>query len=289
MCNLTNWGVCNPVTRHCVVLPPCISEHQSLDCCGFLTRVKDGFVKSYTVVKYSRRLRRFEVFFSEIGEWKTYTGYTVEHIFINYVILYAPPTDLNGILHWMHSARGIFAYDPHRNPHALSNISLPADRDNRVWKASRIGICGTHDGHLRYLEFAALSLSVWVLNDYGCGDNWLLQHRASHTNILKDVHKECKTLRNKVKLRPISFHPFDPDVVYLGFHQVFLSYNMQERKSQVLKTFRALRNGRKPYRWCRAFCLVIPPLPPSLPSSSKEATKEENEDYEASEEDGQAI
>ncbi|XP_073148323.1 putative F-box protein At3g28280 [Henckelia pumila] len=256
----TNWGVCDPVTKRCVVLPPCISEHFWSDGCGFLTQMKEGVVASYTVVKFAGIPRRFEVFLSGTGKWKAYAP---SHEYIMSGSLFSAPTDLHGILHWMHSFQGIFAYDPLRNPGAIRNIALPADDGGRVSKEDRIGMCGTHDGHLRYLESCAgLSLSVWVLNDYGCGDSWLLQHRARYADILQDVHPE--TLTKKIK--PVSFHPLDPDVVYLGCDRVFVSYNMRDGKCHVLKTF----DGDMVYNnnWDRAFCLVVPTIPPSLPSPS---------------------
>ncbi|XP_073138720.1 putative F-box protein At3g28280 [Henckelia pumila] len=261
-----NWCVCDPVTKRCVVLPPGISKHFWLDGCGFLTQMKDGVVASYTVVKYAMIPRRFEVLLSGTEEWKAYTPLNE---YIGEVSLFPAPTDLDGILHWIDSFQGIFAYDPLRTPGAIRNIALPADGDGRIYRECRIGMCGTHDGHLRYLESYLGSrsrLSVWVLNDYGCGDSWLLLHSASYTDILKDVYPE--TLRKQIKLRPVSFHPLDPDIVYLGCKCVFVSYNIRDGKCQFLKTFRAIGNRNRDYKWDRAFCLVIPPIPPSLPTAS---------------------
>ncbi|XP_073148360.1 F-box protein At1g49990-like [Henckelia pumila] len=259
-----NWCVCDPVTKRFVVLPPGISKHFWFDGCGFLTQMKDGVVANYTVVKYAVVPGRFEVFFSETGEWKAYGLWRNSFLSDG---LYSAPTDVDGILYWMHSFQGIFAHDPRRNPGVLRRIALPSDRgDGCVCTEECIGMCGTHDGHLRYLESCELSLSVWELNDYGFGDSWLLQHRASYADILKHVHPG--TLKKQIKLQPVSFHPLDPDIVYLGFDRVFVSYNMREGRCRVLKTFRAIRNENRDYKWDRAFCLVIPPIPPSLPTAS---------------------
>ncbi|XP_073138727.1 putative F-box/kelch-repeat protein At1g15680 [Henckelia pumila] len=257
-----NWGVCNPVTRQRVVLPRGISEHHWRDIWGLVTRTKDGVVASFTVVRYGLKLSGFEVFSSETGEWKH------SHAYINLprpAFLHRTPTDVGGILHWIiycpYDVSGIVAFDPRISDSRV--IPLPVTE----WNNRRIGMCGTHDGHLRYVEFAAKSLRVWELKDYGRGDNWLLQHRTTVADILQDVHLERATLRSKTKLKPICFHPLDPDVVYLGCNHGFLSYNMREGKSQVLKTCHAPRDGSRYYKWRRAFCLVIPPLQQLIPSS----------------------
>ncbi|XP_073138724.1 putative F-box protein At3g28280 [Henckelia pumila] len=195
-----------------------------------------GVVTSFTVVQYGMELFQFEVFSSETGEWKLSPAYSSPDT----LFLQRTPTDFGGILHWVicsHSS-GIFAFDPSRNNCRV--IPVPAADG----PCRHIGMC----------EPESLGAER--------GDSWLLQHGAI-ADILQDVHVEyCDTWEIRGELKLICFHPFDPHVDYLGCHYVFLSYNLREGKSLVLKTFDAFSgDGSWYFKWSRAFCLVIPMIP----------------------------
>ncbi|XP_073159074.1 putative F-box protein At3g28280 [Henckelia pumila] len=254
--------ICNPVTSQCVVLPRCNGVDWSY--WGFLTEVStdEVFMTSYTVVAFVPLRFQFQVFLSKTGEWKVYDFARGTHINPQGGYLKAA-TELHGILHWPHSTNGkILAYDPHRNPHAPRLIALPHDHQPLLCKSATT-MFGTHQGqYLRYLESDNQRLSVWVLTDYGIGDNWWLQHRVDYDHIpdmVRNVH--CI-------IHPISLHPFDPDIVYLGCDYVLSSYNMRERKWELVKSFHRIPREAFSY-WSRAITLVIPPFPHSIPSSPR--------------------
>lgn len=105
------------------------------------------------------------------------------------------------------------------------------------------------------MEPTGLSLIVWVLKDYGCGDNWCLQHRIEYNDVLGT---------KRMDLEPISFIPLDFDIIYLGCDTAFVSYDMRAKIMQVLKTFKTPKKKSQHYPWFRAFTLMIPPLPVSI-------------------------
>ncbi|XP_073159073.1 putative F-box/kelch-repeat protein At4g22430 [Henckelia pumila] len=237
--------VCNPVTKQYVILPPCISfaSYKTISGWGFLTEMRDGVVTSYTVVVPVASRLRFQVFSSKTGEWKVYYPMpaNADSEIFRRGRSWGNATELDGILHWVHPIKGIFAYDPHRNPKALRLIALP----NR--HLVHDFMCSTHQGHLKYLELDHTQnlISVWVLNDYGMGDNWSLEHRVDCGDILRDVQYYCiHVLDLNIKLKLISLHPFDPDIVYFGCDYVFASYNMRERNCKFSGVFRLLSRGQ---------------------------------------------
>lgn len=253
-----NYNICNPITKQCIALPQCISGYYNALNWGFLTDVEGGVLKSYTVVVFFPLQSTFEVFSSKTGKWEAHTVST--HLKICNIFLQWTSIDIDGILHWISPIDGIIAYDPQRNPDSFRAIALPIDVDKRRSPEDTFRMGGTYQGCLRYLESAPLSMSVWVLKDYGCGDNWCLQHRVEYRDVNLDR-------RIRMNIEPISFHPFDSDIIYLGCDTAYVSYNMRTKKMQVLKTFKTPKKKSRRYPWCRAFTLMIPPLPASIPSS----------------------
>ncbi|KAK4424435.1 hypothetical protein Salat_1636900 [Sesamum alatum] len=157
-----NYGIFNPITRQWIALPPHSVPFSTVRG-GLVTQVEHGVLTSYRAVRLEVGRRssriRFEVFFSEIGLWKSFTVVTDQAIRINERRM---PAILNGIMHWVTGKHGIMAYDPYQKPHSLRLIALPGDIDRRCNDAKHHGIpslCDAHQGRLRYFEMSGFSYS----------------------------------------------------------------------------------------------------------------------------------
>ncbi|KAL2231384.1 putative F-box/kelch-repeat protein At1g15680 [Sesamum indicum] len=269
-----NYGICNPITRQWMALPPHSCLFNTVRG-GLVTKVDNGVLTSYRAVRIEIILKgssriRFEVFFSEIGEWKSFTVVTEQVIRINSRRM---ATILDGILHWVTGKHGIIAYDPYEKPDSLRFIALPGDIDRRCNNAKHHGIpslCDAHQGRLRYFEMSGFckrpygfsSIGIWILNDYSSGE-WCLQHRVRAADILYDDVLSGQYLF----LQPMSFHPFDSDILYLGYENIIVSYNINSRKLKAHGGELGIEltiGGEQPC-WLLAFLFVIPPWPLYLP------------------------
>ncbi|KAK4424434.1 F-box protein [Sesamum alatum] len=267
-----NYDIYNPITRQWIALPPHDFPFKFVGG-GLVSQVDNGILTSYRAVRVEVRPKdtriRFEVFFSEIGEWKSFIVFTDQAIRINDRRM---PAILNGIMHWVTGKHGIMAYDPYHKPDSLRFITLPGDIDQRCNDAKHHGmigvpsLCDAHQGRLRYFEMSGFckhphgfsSISVWILNDYSSGD-WCLQHRVSAADILYDDILSDQNLF----LQPISFHPFDSDILYLGYQNIIVSYNINSRKLKAHggELGIELSFEREQAFWLWAFLFVIPPWP----------------------------
>ncbi|KAL3518797.1 hypothetical protein ACH5RR_021386 [Cinchona calisaya] len=70
---------------------------------------------------------------------------------------------------------------------------------------------------------------MWVLEDYNSG-RWYLQHSIRNEDIVADFNLHpCM-----VTAIPISFCPRDADIVYMGWTNRLLSYNIKTRRLEAL-------------------------------------------------------
>ncbi|KAL3838853.1 hypothetical protein ACJIZ3_023444 [Penstemon smallii] len=266
---IANYRICNPVTGQWISLPPHNSRQNSVSW-GFMTNVEDGILMRYSVVRLyvsdanQSKFVRCEVFLSEVGEWKTY----IVPIYVPIeIVVYRSSAILNGVMHSMLSEHGLIAYDPHKHPDHVRVIALPGDQIFCPF----FHICAAYQGKLRYFRVSGKSedwkmfqsFDIWVLNDYSSCD-WCLQHRVCYIDV------QISTVlsgQNLARILPISFHPYDTDIVYLGYETMIISYNIKTRKLEVLEDFRQVRDIKCDWLicdWLRVRLLLIPPWPISL-------------------------
>ncbi|KAL3537356.1 hypothetical protein ACH5RR_000722 [Cinchona calisaya] len=281
MNHIAEYYICNPTTKKWFALPP-PQRYFKWVSAGFITRVEGGTLTSYKVVRLDCLFRKsnvlnFEIFSSETGQWVDSTVLSDHEIEVAFRRM---PVSFNGNLHWVDRELGIVVFDPYKNPHKCRIIRLPPDINKQLNNSKYNGIhslCDVSQGHLKYFEVsgnfeqqAFLGFSIWVLDDYITG-HWHLQHRVRHSDILFP-----DTLpRSGLPLIPVSFHPFDPNIFFLGWRDIIVSYNLQTRRLEALGVpydFQAMlqRTGRFDFSrmrfWWWAFMLVLPPWPTSVSS-----------------------
>ncbi|KAF5763843.1 putative F-box domain-containing protein [Helianthus annuus] len=246
------YHVCNPVTRQWVTLAKS-TKTQNFFAEGFVSRVnEDNLVTDYTVVRLEMDLSvvrqemltsfpdylHLEIFSSETGEW---VGYRVPCPFqIAFPKRGAGPICFKGVLHWFVNDHGMVAFDPYKDPKSCRLIQLPADRDvqSEVTHDGLYRLCDVCQGKLRLFQVAPdassfYCFSMWDMKDYDKGE-WCSEFKVTRSD-LSSSDPELESWLMKATFLPLSFHPFDLDVVYLRCVELacLVSYNIQNRQLDV--------------------------------------------------------
>lgn len=168
---------------------------------------------------------------------------------------------------------GILAYDPYKNPNSCRIIRFSEDikREGEGWHYGRNSIFDVHQGYLRYFEMSDTSynvgfrsLNMWILSDY---EEWLwsLEHRIIGDEVLCDI-----SYFNSSYMVPVTFHPFDYDIVYIGYGQSIFSYSIQTRQLIVLGNHVNLGTES---RWEIVYNFVFLGWPISIPDTSFKSSR----------------
>ncbi|XP_031106590.1 putative F-box/kelch-repeat protein At1g15680 isoform X1 [Ipomoea triloba] len=276
---LTNYTVYSPTTGQCVALPP-PSRRFMLSTAGFVTRVEGGALRSFKVVRLGCCLSRchaleLEVFCSESGAWNDAVVRTDHEIEIAWR---RTPASFNGNLHWVDRRLGIVAYDPYHAPDRCRIIAFPGGIDEQCNNSIYNGIpslCVGHQGNLWYLEVLVTSeddfqfsgFCSWVLGDYEDSNSWSLYQKTKINDISFDENLDIDVLVGFIPV-PIAFHPFNPDMIYLGWGDILVSYNMKTRKLEAvdIPNGETLRNGglKGEPCWWQTSLFVLPTWPTSI-------------------------
>ncbi|CAH1427896.1 unnamed protein product [Lactuca virosa] len=171
-----------------------------------------------------------------------------------------------GALHWLVSydegIYGMLAFDPYKDPKSVRLIPLPDDRDLlSKYLDSSSQLCGESQGTLRYFEVAHgrkqfYLFSMWSMKDYEKGE-WCCEFKVRRS----DLHSNNLELSNWLLdgwFLPLSFHPLNPNVVYLYCMEPehIVSYNILNRR---------LDFACKPIDRGQSLCSVIPFVLPRWP------------------------
>ncbi|XP_070038103.1 putative F-box/kelch-repeat protein At4g22430 [Nicotiana tomentosiformis] len=249
---VSDYHIYNAITGQCVALPPPSMRFGHVST-GFLTESEGGSLRSFKVVRFGCQfgesyILKFEIFSSETGSWRSLVVHNDVPI---EVVSLRRPVDLNGNLHWIDRRLGIMAFNPSSDLNQCRIIGLPNDIDKQCNDARNNGsptLCDVHQDHLRYIEvslvpsypFGFSGFSVWILDNYD-SSNWTLQHRVKIRDIVFDDTLISKALTGLIPT-PIAFHPLDSNILYLGFGDAVVSYNMKTLKLDVLAARAAQQN-----------------------------------------------
>ncbi|CAH1427893.1 unnamed protein product [Lactuca virosa] len=167
-----------------------------------------------------------------------------------------------GALHWEVRYNGLLAFDPYKDPKSVRLIPFPDDRDFlSKYLDSSSQLCGESQGTLRYFEVAHghkqfYLFSMWSMKDYEKGE-WCCEFKVRRS----DLHSNNLELSNWLLdgwFLPLSFHPLNPNVVYLYCMEPehIVSYNILNRR---------LDFACKPIDHGQSLCSVIPFVLPRWP------------------------
>lgn len=240
--------VCDPVTRQWVTLPrgrdKSPNRHPIFFGEGFVSKVnEDGLLTSYTVVRVelmntSSNYLNLETFSSETGKWVDYRLPCANPIAL--LKRGAGPISFNGILHWFVYEHGMVAFDPNKEPKSCRLIQFPEDRDveSEYRNDGLYRLCDECQGKLRFFEVAPESytfycFSLWDMKDYEKGE-WGCEFKVTRSD-LSSSDPELSSWLMKATFLPLSFHPFNLDIVYLRCVELacVVSYSIQNKRLDV--------------------------------------------------------
>ncbi|KAM0055530.1 putative F-box domain-containing protein [Helianthus debilis subsp. tardiflorus] len=193
---------------------------------GFVSRVNENnAVTSYKIVrvemhKSSLNYLNLDMYSSETGKWVERSLLCPNPITL--VKRGGGPISFNGILHWFVYNHGMVAFDPYEDLKSKSCrlISFPADRDvqSEVMHDGLYRLCDGCQGRLRFFEvapdpYSRYCFSMWDMKDYEKGE-WCSEFKVTRSD-LSSSDPELKSWLGKATFLPLSFHPFDLDIVYL--------------------------------------------------------------------------
>nr|KAJ0205408.1 hypothetical protein LSAT_V11C500243160 [Lactuca sativa] len=238
-----DYYICDPLTRQWITLPRRGPKYHEFFKEGLITRVnEDHMLTSYIVVMlklFESNYLNLEIFSSETGKWISYK--LPCPIPIQLQGLSDGPFYCYGALHWEVSydegIDGLLAFDPDKDPKSVRLISLPNDRDLKSGRnyMGACQLCGESQGTLRYFEVAHgrkqfYLFSMWSMKDYEKGE-WCCEFKVRRN----DLHSNDLELSNWLLdgwFLPLSFHPLNPNVVYLICMDPrrIVSYNILNRR-----------------------------------------------------------
>ncbi|XP_023752446.1 putative F-box/kelch-repeat protein At1g15680 [Lactuca sativa] len=243
--------ICDPLTRQWITLPSRKPRLISFISEGLITRVDEDYTLiGYTIVtvellKSRSNYVNIEIFSSGTGKWMVYKLPCDSPIRLWKVV--SGPIYCYGALHWQvikyDRIHGLLAFDPYKDPKSVRLIPLPDDRDLQSEDVDMgvCELCGESQGTLRYFEVADDSIytkfylfSMWVMKDYEKGE-WCCEFKVRRS----DLHCNDLELNNWLLdvrgFHPLSFHPLNPNVVYLQCMEPerIVSYNIMNRRLDV--------------------------------------------------------
>ncbi|GAB2275202.1 hypothetical protein Dimus_009964 [Dionaea muscipula] len=213
-CGKDLYYVCNPLTRQSVSLPRHPQLHKWVSIGFVVGQEEDCRFHVVRIAEFSgsSNVLDLEIFSSSVGKWVERKLLCVSPVMLSIRQREAVP--YKGILHWREYNNKIIAYDPNKNTDQCRLLDMPKDRDRDAE-----GVLGVSGESLRYLEVRRRvhdrgMISVWMVKDYQLGE-WDLEYRTSvdYSPITRALLSNRGFL-----LRPLAFHPVEPDMVYLAFN-----------------------------------------------------------------------
>ncbi|KAK2980806.1 hypothetical protein RJ640_029883 [Escallonia rubra] len=239
-----NYYVCDPVTRQSVTLPTHTGRHNARE--GLVSRInEENVLSSFKAVRLSveSNCLNLETYSSETGEWVDYTNRLSCPEPISLLKRGGGPIHFNGILHWFVYDHGMVAFDPYKeyeDTESCRLIQFPEDRDadNEKKYDGLYRLCDECQGTLRYFEVAPepseyFCFSMWILRDYEKGE-WSSEFRVTRSDLWTNDAKISSSLMHATFV-PLSFHPFNLDVVYLRCVKpsCIVSYNITSKRLDI--------------------------------------------------------
>ncbi|XP_010554161.1 PREDICTED: putative F-box protein At3g23950 [Tarenaya hassleriana] len=255
--------VSNPVLRQWVEIPPSHQEDHHFKISGLVTRVENGVVSGYKVVRMETVFvakptsSDVRIYSSETGEW------TIEKIqcprAVDFIVNF-DPVNLNGSLYWLQASMLSHA-ELNRIDQAIISLDLYADGseadrvrtislpDHQPPISCRHNFLTTSGGflmHIRMLrENGNPRVRVWKKSNGS--DDWVM---------MWDMNTTC------LEWVPKAMHPFETDVIYMWSPnaEIMVSFNMRTPYGTCQ------RISSKPWRLEFLSQFVLPRWLESLPS-----------------------
>lgn len=277
--------VCDPVTRQWITLPRgrhnAPNRHPMFFGEGLVSKInEDNVLTSYKAVRVEwlsveSNFLNLETFSSETGTWTEYRLFCPKRI--RMLKRGGGPIHFNGILHWFVYDHGMVAFDPYRDTKRCRLIQFPEGRDieNEYKHDGLYRLCDECQGKLRYFEVAPepsefFCFSMWVLNDYEKGE-WLLEFQVTRSDLWSNDDNLSSWLLRATFI-PLSFHPFNLDVVYLRCveRSCIVSYNIRAKRMDVsCEPIGVVED----LSWRVVVPVVLPMWPTPLPHPARKALK----------------
>ncbi|CAI9089494.1 OLC1v1024081C1 [Oldenlandia corymbosa var. corymbosa] len=230
---------------------------------GFITQVDDGsgFLTDYKIVSVASQMqfRNFldmSIFSSETRRWEDFRVQSEAPVnFCSYY--YNRPVLVNTTLYWVHRSPGIIlTYDPYANPNQLRIIQLPTHLEDDSDYDDVSGVWKIVHGNDGFWE----TLKIWDLQE---NHHWRLGHTIQVGEILDLAPSNIGSSDNALF---VSFHPSDPDVVYLDLESkgTLISCNVQTKRVDGVIPYWPSDEHYSSSKW---FLLELSPWPVSIPPS----------------------
>ncbi|EFH48732.1 hypothetical protein ARALYDRAFT_911262 [Arabidopsis lyrata subsp. lyrata] len=215
----------NPMLQQWIQLspPPYLTQYHFFIDSGLVTRMHNGALLSYKVIRVYSEARHldvsrtwtFQIYSSEMGKW------SVQHVSCpgdGVSQQTSNPVSLNGKLHWFHESRRIMVHDFFSHDDQVREICLPARMLGSRWHLSCIRhgcaspcnkiICTTSQGYFVLIEAGLIdkvksyNVRVWRLKS----DSWNWEKAW-------EINMACVGLGlNSV---PMAINYFDINIIYL--------------------------------------------------------------------------
>ncbi|CAI9090662.1 OLC1v1025479C1 [Oldenlandia corymbosa var. corymbosa] len=271
---IVEFCICNAITKQWLLLPAHKILKYSVSV-GFVTQTKDGILTSFRVVvlvwPYNQEFFDLQLFSSETGKW---IDLRVSGDRPCFVYNGRAPVVLNNTLHWMDENGGIIAYDPYSHLNRFRYIALPRALFRRFRKCNNS--CFVYQGEKLWffenveasIDGAVAGLKLWELQDNH--HQWLLKHDIRFEDIMfpsSPNGDDGFLYSSKYAAAFASFHPFDPDVIYLywGSSKGIMSFDMTTRRLESLNW----SSWKEGHSWTKFLFRVVPFWPISIPGSLK--------------------
>lgn len=284
LCSLSNsqvldYYVCNPLTMKWVCLPQPLSQPKWVKAALYVEKDSGNFL----VVRFAQLLWRskvfnFEIFSSKLGEWRYLKMNSPRRI--KFFVKSRHTACYRGIIYWLVDNYCILAFDPKSNSTDCHIIDLPHDRESMY-----CGVVGVSCGMLCYMEVSAndfedfreQSIGVWTLIDYDAGE-WCLKYRIQLNEFvfindaLDDIGVHWIP-DYALFTRPLGFHPFDSNVVFVDQGHRLYCCNLSTSVVEVVDCESYLNDSLYTFEM---FPFVLPPWPTPVPQPSWETDQSAN-------------
>lgn len=264
----------NPLTLQCATLPRGVSSIEPTRE-GLITKVEGGELKSYKVIQVGQELESpaelfVDVFSSELSSWTNHRFCSPQPDHFPKPFPYfrfARPVTVKETVYLPDYREGVLiAYNPYTSPDQLGIVQLPDRELDRlpVW----FKLCAVFGEKLGYYTVSEAwenpKLEVWELTDLSNGGEWSLVHSCRWSKIQsEDARLNVHSLHRS--FLPLSFHPSNPNIMYLWNMTCIASYDMKARRLEVSceldSSFRGLS-------WESVIPFVLPNWPVSIPGAT---------------------
>ncbi|OMO59873.1 hypothetical protein COLO4_34020 [Corchorus olitorius] len=231
-----NYYICNPFTRQWISLPKPLKSLQSV-AIGFISKDNGGYnlVRIPVADSSSDNFLQLETFSSQTGQWNCsmihspVPGYSIKTD--------SPVLHYNGNVHWLEFRHGkIITYNPDKDSGQLLRLmNLPDGKESE-----HLSLLGLSCGRFRYFEVTDTcqgprNLCIWVLSDYDAQE-WCLEYRIRFSDSWSNQDELNRFIpKDNFYIFPLALHPFDLDLVYLGYGGCLVGYNLRTRKLEVVR------------------------------------------------------